>query len=89
MTTTVHAYSSYVMDGTKLQAVLRHSDGTEQIVGDDIHGHVVVTHHVTDTCELVFREIKRVAPTIEELEAILQQSDGPQVRINPDGSLSA
>lgn len=63
MTTTVHAYSSYVMDGTKLQAVLRHLDGTEYVLNDDIQGHTVVTHHVSDACELVFRELRRDADT--------------------------
>lgn len=57
MTTTVHAYSSYVHEGKTLQAVLRHSDGREFIVSENIPGHTIVTHHVTDTCELVFREV--------------------------------
>lgn len=65
MTTIIHAYSSCVAYGTKLQAVLRHPDGSEQIVNDDIQGHHVVAHYLTNACELVFREVKAADPQPE------------------------
>jgi hypothetical protein len=91
MTTTVYAFSSYVMQGTTLQMILRDiATGGETIVEPDIAAHVVHIHHVWDGHELVFREVKREAaqrPTVAELEALLESNDGRKVSINPDGTI--
>jgi hypothetical protein len=59
MTNTIHAYPSYVMDGCKLQAVLRYPEGTEHVVDDGIAGRL------SDTFEPVFPEVRIAAPATE------------------------
>lgn len=57
MTTSIHSYSSYVATGKKLQVLYRNADGTEQVLNSNLPVHGVVTLFVTDTTELVFREV--------------------------------
>ncbi len=60
MTTTIHAYSSYIMDGCELQIVHRNPEtGAETILVPAVAGHMIHTHHVHDGAELVFREVKK------------------------------
>jgi hypothetical protein len=75
MTTTVHIYSSHVMDDCRLELIALDAtiaaitvafDGptttmktVETILDPDIGHHRIVTHLVHGTRELVLREVKR------------------------------
>ena len=58
MTTNIHAFSSYIRSGLKVQVIRRNADGSEQILDERMELHRVGEHLIWRGADLLFREVE-------------------------------